>query len=98
MVRRIPFPENRNMRRYVWIALFALTPLAAYECVEKCAERLPVSGGLYELSLQAERDTKWNRRGSGNLMDHTRHELAETRRFYSLASLAGFELIDRLAS
>ncbi|HEX9641708.1 MAG TPA: hypothetical protein VGB13_10400 [Candidatus Krumholzibacteria bacterium] len=82
------------MRRYAWIALFALTPLTAYECVEKCAEHLPMSGGLYSLSLQAEHDTRWTLRGHGNVFDRARHELAESRRFYLLA---GFQLIDHIS-
>lgn len=75
------------MRRTLIAVLLSLSPLAGYECLQKAAEHLPVEGQVYALSLQAERETRWEHRGSGTLLQRAHHELAESARFYRLTAL-----------
>ena len=75
------------MRRYALIALLAcsLGPGLAYEALQKSAEHWAAPGTLPRLGAEAELLTPWRPRTGNVWVDHTVHELQETRTFYRLA-------------
>jgi hypothetical protein len=66
------------------LLLLACLPAGSYELLQKLSERRSLSHGLFALSAQAEAQTPWRPRTGTWWIDHTEHELRETRRFYAL--------------
>jgi hypothetical protein len=65
--------------------LVALSPSLVYEGLQKGNECLGLRGTMWEISAQAERMTPWRPETGSTLVDHTIHELRETRTFFHLA-------------
>lgn len=76
------------MLRRSWALALCLSltlPTMAYEVFQKTAELVGPRSTVLRLSQRAEIETRWRPVTGLPALDHTLHEMAETRRFYRMA-------------